>query len=58
MNRTYLETARLLIQVALVQTARANEIKPYAYLRRLFAELPAARSVADFKAQLPFSAMN
>ena len=40
---------------SLVQTARANELEPYAYLRRLFAELPAARSVADFEALLPFS---
>ena len=42
---------------SLVQTARANELEPYAYLRRLFAELPAAQSVADFEALLPFSAM-
>ena len=39
-----------------MQTARANELEPYAYLRGLFAELPAARSVADFEALLPFSA--
>ena len=40
---------------SLVQTARANELEPYAYLRRLFAELPAAQSVADIEALLPFS---
>ena len=57
MNRTYIDTARLLIQVAMVQTARANEFKPSAYLRHLFAELPAARGIADFEAPLPFSAM-
>jgi transposase len=39
---------------SLVQTARANELEPYAYLRRLFAELPAAQSVADIEALLPF----
>jgi transposase len=39
---------------SLVQTARANELEPYAYLRRLFAELSAAESVADFEALLPF----
>ena len=39
---------------SLVQTARANELEPYAYLRRLFTELPAARSVADFEALLPW----
>jgi transposase len=31
---------------SLVQTARANELEPYAYLRRLFTELPAAQTVA------------
>jgi transposase len=39
---------------SLVQTARANELEPYAYLRRLFAELPSAQSVADIEALLPF----
>jgi transposase len=39
---------------SLVQTARANELEPYAYLRRLFAQLPAAQCVADFEALLPF----
>ena len=41
---------------SLVQTARANEIEPYAYLRRLFNELPAAQSVSDIEALLPFGA--
>ena len=39
---------------SLVQTARANELEPYAYLRRLFTELPAAQSVADIESLLPF----
>jgi len=39
---------------SLVQSARANELEPYAYLRRLFAELPAAKSIEDFEALLPF----
>ena len=34
---------------SLMQTARANEFEPYACLRCLFAELPAAQSVADFE---------
>ena len=38
---------------SLVQTARANELEPYAYLCRLFAQLPAAQCVADFEALLP-----
>ena len=39
----------------LVQTCRANEIEPYAYLRRLFAELPAAETVEQFEALLPWN---
>jgi len=39
---------------SLVQTARANELEPYAYLRRLFAELPAAQTVEQIEALLPF----
>jgi|SRR2546422_894426 len=39
---------------SLVATARANALEPYAYLRRLFEELPAAKSVADFEQLLPF----
>ena len=40
---------------SLVQTARANELEPYAYLRRLFAELPAAQTVEQIEALLPFN---
>ena len=39
---------------SLVQTARANELEPYAYLRGLFTELPSAQSVEDIEALLPF----
>jgi transposase len=39
---------------SLVQTARANELEPHAYLRRLFAELPAAQTVEQIEALLPF----
>ncbi len=39
---------------SLVQTARANEIEPYAYLRRMLAELPKAQTVEDFEALLPW----
>jgi transposase len=38
---------------SLVQTAHANELEPYAYLRRLFAELPAAQTVEQIDALLP-----
>jgi transposase len=40
---------------SLVQTARANELEPYAYLRRLFAELPAAQSLEQIEALLPWN---
>ena len=43
---------------SLVQTARANELEPYAYLRRLFTELPAAQSVAHIEALLPFRSVS
>jgi hypothetical protein len=34
---------------------RRCRLEPYAYLRRLFAELPKAKTVEDFEALLPFS---
>ena len=34
---------------SIVSTARANGLEPYAYLRRLFAELPKAKTVEDFE---------
>jgi transposase len=40
---------------SIVSTARANSLEPYAYLRRLFAELPKAKTVDDLEALLPFS---
>jgi transposase len=40
---------------SIVSTARANGLEPYAYLRRLFAELPKAKTVEDFEALLPFN---
>jgi transposase len=39
---------------SLVETAKANGLEPYAYLRRLFERLPHAKSVADYEALLPF----
>jgi len=42
---------------SLVQTARANELEPYAYLRRLFAELPTAQTLEQIEALLPFRSM-
>ena len=40
---------------SLVSTARANGLEPYAYLRRLFAELPKATTVEQIEALLPFN---
>jgi hypothetical protein len=39
---------------SLVQTARANEIEPYAYLRQMLAELPKAQTVEQIEALLPW----
>ncbi len=40
---------------SLVETAKANGLEPYAYLRRLFEQLPHAKTVSDFEALLPFA---
>jgi hypothetical protein len=40
---------------SLVETAKANGLEPYAYLKQLFEKLPLAKSVADFEALLPFA---
>ena len=38
----------------LIETAKANGIEPYAYLKMLFTELPKAGSLEDIEALLPF----
>jgi transposase len=38
---------------SLVETAKANGLEPYAYLRHVFTELPKARSVEELEALLP-----
>lgn len=38
---------------SLIETAKANELEPYAYLRHLFAVLPQAQTVDDIEALLP-----
>jgi transposase len=40
---------------SLVMTCRANDIEPYAYLNHLFEHLPAASTVAQIEALLPWS---
>jgi len=38
---------------SLIETAKANGLEPYAYLRYLFAELPKAGTVEAIEALLP-----
>ena len=40
---------------SLVMTCRANEVEPYAYLNYLFEHLPAASTVAQVEALLPWN---
>ena len=40
---------------SLIETAKANGIEPYTYLKRVFTELPKANSLEDIEALLPFS---
>ncbi len=39
---------------SLIETAKANNVEPYDYLRKLFARLPAAKTVDDYEALLPW----
>ncbi len=38
---------------SLIETAKANALEPYAYLRYLFTELPKAQTVGAIEALLP-----
>ena len=40
---------------SLIETAKANNIEPYVYLRHIFKELPAAQTVGQLEAMLPFN---
>ena len=40
---------------SLVETARANQLEPHAYLTHLFTRLPSAATVDDFEALLPWN---
>jgi transposase len=37
----------------LIETAKANALEPFAYLRHVFAELPRATTLEHFEALLP-----
>ena len=41
---------------SLIETAKANRIEPYSYLRRVFTELPNAKTVEDIETLLPYHA--
>jgi len=43
---------------SLIETAKANEIEPYAYLRHIFKELPYADTVEKIEALLPWNVKN
>ena len=38
---------------SLIETAKANELEPYHYLRYLFDKLPMAETTEDYKSLLP-----
>ncbi|MGI9288076.1 MAG: transposase domain-containing protein [Pseudomonadales bacterium] len=38
---------------SLIETARANKIEPYRYLRKVFTDLPKATSLEEIEALLP-----
>lgn len=40
---------------SLIETAKVNELEPYAYLKKLFTMLPQAKSVEDIDALLPWN---
>ena len=40
---------------SLVETARANGLEPYAYLKKVMTELPAAKSLEDIERLLPYN---
>ena len=40
---------------SLVETAKANGLEPYAYLRHIFEKLPRAQVLADFEELLPWN---
>jgi len=43
---------------SLIETARANSIEPYAYLKRIYAGLPLAKNVEDLEKLLPINPAN
>jgi hypothetical protein len=42
---------------SLIETAKANGVEPYYYLRHIFARLPLAKTADDYAALLPWRAV-
>ena len=40
---------------SLIETAKANKLEPYAYLRYIFEKLPIAATLEDYEALLPWN---
>ena len=40
---------------SLIETAKASGLEPYHYLRRIFTDLPKARTLEDLEALLPMN---
>ena len=40
---------------SLIETAKANKLEPYAYLRFIFEKLPTAKSLQDYESLLPWN---
>lgn len=40
---------------SLIETAKANNVEPYSYLRHIFTELPKAKTLEDYDALLPWN---
>lgn len=40
---------------SLIETAKANRLEPYLYLRYVFQKIPTAKTVADYQALLPYN---
>jgi hypothetical protein len=40
---------------SMIETAKANDLEPYAYLKTVFTKLPQAKSLEDIEALLPWN---
>jgi len=47
--------AASILQYSQIETAKMNNLEPYAYLRYIFSKLPPATSLEDYEAMLPWN---